>query len=143
MLTFTTHKLGDTALFRCAGRFVSGSAQHLRDAVLTQSHTRNIVLDLAEVASIDAAGIGVLVSLRASAQTNGAAFKLMNLTPRIEEVLALTNLRDMFDVCSLREMLALLCHAIRQSRSGEVIEVPDELVDYGATDHKTGSDAGA
>ena len=143
MLTFTTHKLGDTTLFRCAGRLVSGTAPHLRDAVLIQSHARAVVLDLAEIGSIDAAGVGILVSLRAAAQANGVAFKLMNLTPRVEEVLELTNLRDVFEVCTLREMLDLLCHAVRQSRSVEVIEAPRELVNYSATDRRTGSNSAA
>lgn len=143
MLTFTTHKLGDTTLFRCAGRLVSGTAPHLRDAVLTQSRARAVVVDLAEIVSIDAAGVGILVSLRGAAHANGAAFKLMNLMPRVEEVLALTNLRDIFEVCTLREMLDLLCHAVRQSRSVEVIEAPGELVDYRATNHRTGSNSAA
>lgn len=143
MLTFTTHKLGDTTLFRCAGRLISGTAPHLRDAVLTQSHARAVVLDLAEIGSIDAAGVGILVSLRAAAQANGVAFKLMNLTPRVEDVLEITNLRDVFEVCTLREMLDLLCHAVRQSRSVEVIEAPRELVNYSATDRRTGSNSAA
>ena len=143
MLTFTTHKLGDTTLFRCAGRLVSGTAPHLRDAVLIQSHARAVVLDLAEIGSIDAAGVGILVSLRAAAQANGVAFKLMNLTPRVEDVLEITNLRDVFEVCTLREMLDLLCHAVRQSRSVEVIEAPRELVNYSATDRRTGSNSAA
>src|SRR5215475_7775580 len=106
MLTLTVHKLCDTTLFRCAGRLVSGESECLRDAVLAQSHARSVVLDLAEVHSVDAAGLGVLLSLRAWAQTTGATFKLMNLTPRVEEVLQLTNLSDVFEFCSVPEMLA-------------------------------------
>src|SRR5262250_1359198 len=92
MLTLTVHKLCDTTLFRCAGRLVSGESECLRDAVLAQSHARSVVLELAEVRSVDAAGLGILLFLREWAQTTGATFKLMNLKPRVEEVLELTNL---------------------------------------------------
>ena len=131
MLIFAIHNLGDTALFRCAGRFVSGEEEDLQKAVLSQSHARTVVLDLAEVGTMDAAGIGVLVSLRASAQNRGMGFKMMNLNPRVEEVLALTHLREVFEVCSVREMLELLCHAVRQSRSEAPasIDLPGELLD--------------
>jgi len=74
------------------------------------------VLDLAEVTEIDAAGIGVLVSLRNRAKASGLWLKLMNLTPRVENLLELTRLRSSFEICSVREMLDLLCRALEQSR---------------------------
>jgi len=117
MLSFTIHKLRDTTLFRCTGRLVSGESESLRDAVLTSSPIGSVVLDLAEVHSMDAAGLGVLLSLREWAQTAGAKFKLMNLTPRVEEVFELTNLRDVFEFCSVPEMLALMCLAVGQTRA--------------------------
>jgi anti-anti-sigma factor len=131
MLIFAVHNLGDTALFRCAGRFVSGEEENLQKAVLSQSRARTVVVDLAEVGTIDAGGIGVLVSLRGSAQSKGIGFKLMNLNPRVEEVLELTHLREFFEVCSVREMLELLCHAVRQSRSEAPasIGLPGEFVE--------------
>ena len=137
MLNFVIHNLGDTALLRCAGRLVSGDGECLRNAVLGQSRAQIIVLDLAEISSIDAAGIGLLVSLRTSAQSDNKSFKLMNLTPRVEEVLELTNLRAAFEVCSLREMLDLLCHAIRLSRLETPADVPGELTEREvAEDHR-------
>lgn len=139
MLSFTIHNLGDTALFRCAGRFVSGNEECLRNAVVSQSRARSIVLDLAEIGSIDAAGLGVLVSLHTWAQKKSIAFKLMNLTPRVEEVIELTRLTDVFEVCSLREMLELLCHAIKQTRSetGGVIQMPGLPPEYRTVVHPT------
>ena len=123
MLSFTVYKFGDTALFRCTGRLVSGDSECLRDAILTQSHVRSVVLDLAEIHSMDAAGLGMLLSLRARARTTGTAFKLMNLTPRVEELFALTNLRDVFEFCSVPEMLALMCLAVGQTRAVAAVQV--------------------
>lgn len=132
MLSFSVHKLGDTALFRCAGRFVSGDIESLRDAIRTQWRARAVVLDLAEIGTIDAAGLGALVSLRTWAQASGIAFKLMNLTPRVEEMLELTNLRAAFEVCSVAEMLDLLGRAIEQTRSSkEAIGMPEPLTKNG------------
>jgi anti-sigma B factor antagonist len=123
MLSFTIYKLGSTTLFRCAGRFISGDGERLRDAVLNHAHAKTVVLDLAELQGIDAAGVGMLVSLHLWAQNMRIALKLMNLTPRVEEVLELTNVKAEFDVCSLVEMLDLLCDAIRQDRSSAAAKI--------------------
>ena len=116
MLSLTIQKLGDVSVFQCAGRLTAGDGDILRIAVRTQSRVRTVVLDLAEISAIDAAGLGMLVSLRAWAKSTGTDLKLMNLTPRVEEVLELTHLRAAFEVCSVREMMDLLCRATHTPR---------------------------
>ena len=131
MLTFSVHKLGSTALFRCAGRFVSGDMEALQDAIWNQWRAHAIVLDLAQIGSIDAAGLGMLLSLRLWAQKAGISFKLMNLTPRVEEMLELTNLRAAFEICSATEMLGLLYEAIEQARgSSPIMGITQPASDY-------------
>ena len=54
----------------------------------------------------------------------------MNVPPKIEELLALTNLRSLFEICSAREMLELLCrafHEVESSESGTKIEDVDDI----------------
>jgi anti-anti-sigma factor len=132
MLSFTIHKFGDTALFRCAGRFVSGDTRGLRDAIWSQWSAQAVVLDLAQIAMIDAAGLGTLVALRTWAQTAGISFKLMNLTPRVEEMLELTNLKGVFEVSSAADMLDLLYHAIEQARSSSTaLGIAEPVPEYG------------
>ena len=116
MLSFTVNKLGDVTVFRCAGRLTAGDGDVLRDAVPNHTQTRTIVLDLAEVRTVDAAGLGTLVAVKTWASASGKCVKLMNLTPIVEQVLEVTRLRSAFEVCSVPEMLDLLCHAMRQSR---------------------------
>lgn len=116
MLSLTIQKLGDVSVFQCAGRLTAGDGDILRIAVRTQSRVRTVVLDLAEISAVDAAGLGMLVSLRAWAKSTGTELKLMNLTPRVEEVLELTHLRPAFEVCSVREMMDLLCRATQPPR---------------------------
>ncbi len=116
MLSMTIQKLGDASVFHCSGRITAGEEDLLRTAVRNQRRIRTLVLDLADISAIDAAGLGMLVSLRACSKSSGAELKLMNVTPGVEEVLQLTHLRSAFEVCSVREMMDLLCRANRSSR---------------------------
>lgn len=116
MLGLTIHNLGDVTVFQCLGRITANDGDAQRRAVFAQAPIQVAVLDLAAVSSVDAAGLGMLVGLRAWANATGTELKLMNLTPRVEELLEITNLRPAFEVCSGREMLDLLCRAIGTSQ---------------------------
>src|SRR5260370_36291634 len=108
MLKITVQKLGDIHVLRCHGRIVAGDAGSiLRNALLSQRHIRMLVIDLAQVERIDAAGLGVLLGLRESASSSAITFKLMNATKRVEEILELTHLQSVFEFCSLRELFYL------------------------------------
>lgn len=121
MLSLTVHRLGDVTVFRCTGQIAFGSGDGLRTALSTHSRSQIAVLDLAEITAIDAAGLGILLSVRARALATGVELKLMNLTPKVEELLELTNLQSAFKVLSAAEMLDLLCRAIGQPRSEETL----------------------
>jgi anti-sigma B factor antagonist len=121
MLSLKIQNLGDVTVFQCAGRITAEDENAFRKAVLAESHVRMVVLDLAEVSAVDAAGLGMLVAVRAWAKATGTELKLMNLTPRVEEVLQLTNLRSAFEVCSVREMFDLLCRASRRPSQFEAV----------------------
>jgi len=56
-----------------------------------------IVLNLGEVAYIDSAGLGTLVSGYTSAQNQGSTLKLANLTKRFREQLNITKLVTIFE----------------------------------------------
>jgi anti-sigma B factor antagonist len=128
MLKITVQKLGGTSVLRCHGRIVAGEAGSiLRHAVLSQRHTRMLVIDLARVDRIDAGGLGILVGLRESARSLAITFKLMNATNRVEEILEMTHLRPVFEFCSVRELFCLLhgatsmpsCSADQSNRADE------------------------
>ncbi len=109
MLSMSFHNLGDVTIFRCAGRITFPDADILQNAVLAQPRSAVVVLDLAEVRAVDASGLGTLVSLQTWARTTGTRLKLMNLNPRMEFLLQLTNLQSLFEICSVRDMFALMC----------------------------------
>ena len=95
----------------------------LRNAVLSQRHSRMLVIDLAQVERIDAAGLGVLLGLRVSARSHAIMFKLMNATKKVEEILELTQLQRVFEFCSVRELFCLLHRAASMpSYSAESIQ---------------------
>jgi anti-sigma B factor antagonist len=112
MLKITVQKLGDASVLRCHGRIVAGGAGSiLRKVVLSELHTKMIVIDLALVERIDAGGLGILLGLRESARSRAIMFKLMNATKRVEEILELSHLQSVFEFCSVRELFCLLHRA--------------------------------
>jgi anti-anti-sigma factor len=104
----TVHKLGEAIVFRCTGRIGFGECHILRHAVFSHPHIAIAVLNMAEVTAIDASGLGLLVELRNWASTNRVQLKLLNLTPRVANLLDVTHLTPIFDVCSVRDVTDLL-----------------------------------
>ena len=101
MLRVYTKKLGTTVVLFLIGRIVIGETATLRDAVLSQSATDTLVLDLACVNIIDAAGFGFLLKLREEMQSRGINFKLTNLTKTVDLLFEITRLNSVFEVTSV------------------------------------------
>jgi anti-sigma B factor antagonist len=83
---------------KCHGRIVSDTASQLKDAVkgLIPEGGR-ILIDLTDVEHVDSSGLGTLVGLKASALNAGyCRLELVNLTPRIADLLRLTKLTQLF-----------------------------------------------
>jgi anti-anti-sigma factor len=105
MLKVTVLNRGEIAVFRCMGRMVAGEdTRALWDGVRHTAGKRLVVLDLAEVDAIDAAGLGLLVFLHTSASIDGMGLKIINPTERIRELLALTNLDSVLEICSPQDV---------------------------------------
>ena len=93
MLTVTLQALDDSVILHCKGRLVRGEEDELLCTALAQ-HGRHAIIDLAEVDAIDAAGIGLLISLQAA----GIYLQLMSPTRSVLEVLKLTGLVHVFEI---------------------------------------------
>ena len=111
MLNFKKERLGYTTVLHCSGAIVFPDADALRAAVALLPPSRKLVLDLADVITVDAAGLGVLVSLHRWAKSAGIEFKLMNPNSRVARMLEITRLNTALRFCSVQEMLGLLCSA--------------------------------
>ena len=97
MLNVTTEDLNDVVVLHCAGRIVRGEETALLCAANRQ-HGRTVVIDLGRVDAVDAAGIGMLVSLQAA----GIYLRLMNPNSNVREMLRVTHLESIFEVCETR-----------------------------------------
>ncbi len=103
MLNVTVQSLGDATILRCSGRIVRGEETALSCAAVRQQQ-RNIILDLTDVEAVDAAGIGLLVSLQAA----GFYLTLMNPTHHVRETLRVTNLDSIFEISELHSAAEIL-----------------------------------
>jgi anti-sigma B factor antagonist len=91
--------LGADGEIRIGLRF-GGSSVSLPSAVdsLLEQGQRHILLNLEGVASIDARGLGELVSTYVVVTRSGGQFKLFNLTHMLRELMMTTKLLTVFDV---------------------------------------------
>jgi anti-anti-sigma factor len=101
MLIVSIEESGDETVLRCVGSILVGDeVETLRRAVLSQTASPAVVLDLGRVNAIDAGAIGLLVFLRGWAQGLGTEFKLMNVSPHLRKLLKLMKLDSMFNIHS-------------------------------------------
>ena len=99
-LQVTTEDRGAVTLVHLTGRLVLEDGDEVfRDAInaLAARERLNLVMDLANVTSIDSAGIGVLIGRYLSLRRRGGDMKLANLTARSHRVMTITQLLDVFD----------------------------------------------
>lgn len=106
MLKVHAKNIGSVAIICLQGRIVSPETATLRSAVDSQSDVSAVVLDLARVSTVDAAGLGMLLELRERAHSKGIDLKLMNVTNLVSKVLEITRLDSVFEVTSGAEVLA-------------------------------------
>ena len=82
------------------GKLTLGEGDELlRDKVnsLVHQERKKIVLNLAEVPYIDSAGLGEIVRTYTTVSRKGGSLKLLSLTKRIQDLLAITKLLTVFE----------------------------------------------
>lgn len=95
MLTISVENLGEAVILHCAGKIVHGHETSLLCSA-AQQRGRNVFLDLSRVESIDASGIGALISLQAA----DIYLKLMNPSETVLKMLKVTKLNSIFEIHS-------------------------------------------
>ena len=97
----TIRHLGDVAVIDMVGRLAyangEGDLKRPIEALLGRGQ-RRIVLNMEQVPSIDSSGIVELVGCRKKACEAGAAIRLLNPSPRVRELLAMTQLSDILPI---------------------------------------------
>lgn len=99
MLKVDAQKFGNIGILRLEGRIVVGRGiDILRDAVTSQRDVSTVILDLARVSTIDAAGLGTMLKLRSQLEAKGIEFRLTNVARLVRQVLTITRLDSVFKV---------------------------------------------
>ena len=92
--------VGDVKILDCSGKITLGEGtMSIRTTVrdLLQKDSKKILLNLADISYIDSSGIGELVSTYTTTVNSGGRLKLLNLTKKIQQLLAITKLLTVFE----------------------------------------------
>jgi anti-sigma B factor antagonist len=101
-LKMTSREVNGASVIALDGRIVLGEeSKALREKLksLIAEGKKKIVLNMNNVEYIDSAGLGILVATHVSAKIQGASLKLSNLGRKFQEVLQITKLLTVFEVC--------------------------------------------
>ena len=100
-LNISERQAGDVTILDMNGKVTIGEGSvALRSTIrrLLSEGKKNILLNLGSVGYIDSSGIGELVSSFTAVNKEGGTLKLLNLTEKIQDLLAITKLLTVFDV---------------------------------------------
>jgi anti-sigma B factor antagonist len=93
-------QVGDVLILDLHGKIMIGEGDDaLREAVtrLVDGGSTRIVLNLAEVPYVDSAGLGEIVRCYTTVSRKGGRLKLLHLTKKIKDLLAITKLLTVFE----------------------------------------------
>lgn len=101
MKTSVREARGGVQIIDLKGKITIGSGDvQLRETInrLVEEGRKNILINMRDVTTIDSSGIGELVGCYTSVTNKGGKLKLLNLPPKINDVLTVTQLITVFDV---------------------------------------------
>jgi anti-sigma B factor antagonist len=101
-LKMTNREVNGVSVVALDGRIVLGEeSTALRQKLksLIAEGKKKIVLNMDNIKYIDSAGLGILVAAHVSAKTQGASLHLCHLGSKFQEVLQITKLLTVFEVC--------------------------------------------
>lgn len=100
-LNIKEREAGEVTILDMNGKVTIGEGSvSLRSAIrgLLEKGRKKILLNLAGVGYIDSSGIGELVASFTAINKEGGQLKLLNLTQKLQDLLAITKLLTVFDV---------------------------------------------
>ncbi len=100
-LNISERQAGDVTILDLSGKITIGEGSvALRNTIrrLLGEGKNKILLNLGSVGYIDSSGIGELVSSFTAVNKESGQLKLLNLTQKIQDLLAITKLLTVFDV---------------------------------------------
>ncbi len=100
-LNISERQAGDVTILDLSGKVTIGEGSvALRNAIrkVLSEGKKKIILNLGEVKYVDSSGIGEFVSSYHAVNKEDGELKLLNLTEKIRDLLAITKLLTVFDV---------------------------------------------
>jgi anti-anti-sigma factor len=96
--TIQIRKAEKVTLMDVSGRLTSFESQAFREAIqgLLRKGENNIVLNLKGLEYLDSSGIGELVRNYVAVVKKGGAMKVVGLAPKVDEILKITQLYQVF-----------------------------------------------
>lgn len=99
-MTIQERVVGAVTVLDCDGKLVLGDGDALlKDKVhsLIFQGRKHILLNLGGVSYVDSSGLGALVATSITAKNNAGTIKLLNLTKRLHDLLAISKLVNVFE----------------------------------------------
>jgi len=99
-LNISERQAGDVTILDMSGKVTIGEGSvALRNTIrrLLGEGKKSILLNLADVGYVDSSGIGELVSSFTAVNKESGKLKLLSLTQKIQDLLAITKLLTVFD----------------------------------------------
>ncbi|MCZ6485326.1 MAG: STAS domain-containing protein [Acidobacteria bacterium] len=99
-MTIDTRSVNGVTILDVHGKVTIGEGtREVREKIreLLENGNKDILMNLGDVSYVDSAGIGELVSSYTTVTNQGGQFKLLHLTKKIRELLAITKLLTVFD----------------------------------------------
>jgi anti-sigma B factor antagonist len=101
MLKVHAKKLDTIEVLCLEGGIVNGETEILRSVVqLASDDTSDFILDLSNVSTVDAHGLGVLLQLREQTSTRGIHLELRNVSKSLYRLFEITRLNTVFEINS-------------------------------------------
>lgn len=100
-MKYEIRDLGDVRIIGLSGKITIGGGdvkiRELVDNSLAEGKNK-VIFDLGGVSAIDSSGIGEMVACYTTVAKRGGKLKLMHLSPKINDILQVTQLITVFDV---------------------------------------------
>jgi len=99
-MTIQERVVGSATVLDLSGKLILGDGDTLlKDKIhsLVFQGRKQVVLNMGAVSYVDSSGLGALVASSVTAKNNGAQVKLVSLTKRLHDLLAIAKLLTVFD----------------------------------------------
>lgn len=98
MLKVHAKRLDAVEVLSLEGQIINGDTEVLRNVVQLAADTREMILDLSNVTTVDAHGLGVLLQLREQTIARGIHLELRNPSKPLFRIFEITRLNTVFDI---------------------------------------------